>query len=566
MEKVRHCLESIYDLPTATQTLDKIQQLIESYRAKIDPVEQAPPFTERDAVLITYGDTLYAEDEPPLRTLRRFAENCLQGMLSTIHILPFYPYSSDDGFAVKDFYAVNPQLGDWPDVRSLGSHFRLMFDAVFNHMSAQSQWFEQFLADEPGFEGLFYVESPDTDLRSVTRPRALPLLTPFQRKEGGTVHIWTTFSADQVDFDPRYPQTLIRLLDILLFYVAQGATFIRLDAICFLWKEPGTTSIHLPQTHATVQLMRAVLDVIAPHVILITETNVPHHENISYFGDGTNEAQLVYNFTLPPLLFHTMLTGNVVKLRDWINTLQAPSPRTTFFNFTASHDGIGVRPVEGILSEDELNAMIEHVNKRGGRVSYRGNNDGNQSPYELNITYIDAVIDPQEPIALQVKCFLVSQAVALSLAGVPAVYIHSLIGTRNDTDGVLRLGHNRAINRAKLPLDDVEASLADKTSFRARMFDAYSKLLHHRIEQAAFHPNAAQKAVSVGNDAVLAILRTPEHGNAVLGLFNVTGQAQSVDLSAFTTITGKRDVLTGVMAQPGHNELEPYGVYWFVMD
>ncbi|TVR20878.1 MAG: sugar phosphorylase [Anaerolineaceae bacterium] len=558
--KIYDYLKQIYPPQVADETLTRLQALIADYRERIDAESVDEPFSQRDVVLITYGDTFYAADEKPLETLNRFAVERLAGVVSTIHILPFYPYSSDDGFSVKDFYAVNPALGDWDDIERIAQSFALMFDGVFNHMSAQSDWFRRFLAGEPDYAKLFYTASPDMDLSEVTRPRALPLLTPFTRPDGETLHVWTTFSPDQVDFDISEPSTLLRLIDILLFYATKGADVVRLDAICFLWKEPGTNSIHRPQTHAAVRLMRAVLNAIAPQVILITETNVPHAENISYFGDGTDEAQMVYNFTLPPLLFHTMLTGNTGKLREWINQLETPSARTTFFNFTASHDGIGVRPVEGILSADELSAMVAHVEARGGRVSYKRNPDGSQSPYELNCTYVDAVTDPAEPEALQVQRFITSQAIAMSLAGVPAVYVHSLLGSHNDIEGMEASGHNRTINRAKLELASIDAALNDGDSFRAQVFRRYVDLLAERRSLSAFHPNAAQKAIDTGNDALLAILRTAPD-QQLLALFNVSGETQTADISAITS--GGRDILrdepTGATVA-----LAPYDFAWIV--
>lgn len=558
--KIHDYLKQIYPPDVADETLPQLEALIADYRGRIDakPVDQ--PFSERDVVLITYGDTFHAADEKPLQTLHRFASERLNGVVSTIHILPFYPYSSDDGFSVKDFYAVNPELGDWDDIERLGGAFSLMFDGVFNHMSAQSEWFRRFLAGDGDYAKLFYTASPDMDLSAVTRPRALPLLTPFTRPNGETIHVWTTFSPDQVDFDISEPSTLLRLIDILLFYAARGADVVRLDAICFLWKEPGTNSIHRPQTYAAVRLMRAVLDAIAPQVILITETNVPHAENISYFGDGTDQAQMVYNFTLPPLLFHTMLTGNTGKLREWINGLETPSTRTTFFNFTASHDGIGVRPVEGILNADELAAMVAHVESRGGRVSYKRNPDGSQSPYELNCTYVDAVTNPAEPEALTIQRFITSQAIAMSLAGVPAVYVHSLIGSQNDIAGMEQSGHNRTINRAKLALDEVNAALDGGDSFRAGIFRRYVDLLAKRRSRSAFHPNVAQKAIDTGNDALLAILRAAPD-ERLLALFNVSGEPQTADISAITS--GGQDIIND--APTGATvTLPPYGFAWIV--
>lgn len=552
-ERLRECLARIYPPDLAESAYQGVLRLLEN--APPPPEPKGEYFSEQTVTLITYGDTLNAEGEAPLATLHRFCQTYLADALDTIHLLPHYPYSSDDGFSVMDYYAVNPALGTWEDVRRLGADFRLMFDAVINHMSAQSEWFKRFLADDPDFRGLFFVESPETDLRAVVRPRTTPLLTPFTKADGSTVHLWTTFSADQVDLDYRQPATLLRILDVLLFYVAQGAQVLRLDAIAFMWKQAGTPSIHLPQTHAIIQAIRAVMDIYAPHVILITETNVPHAENISYFGDGTNEAQLVYNFTLPPLLFYSLISGNVRKLCDWLNTLQTPSERTAFFNFTASHDGIGVRPVEGILSADELQLLIETVEQRGGRVSYRAQSDGSRSPYELNCTYVDAIADPALPLELQVRRFLLSQGVMLAMAGVPAIYIHSLLGSRNDLEGMARTGQNRSINRAKLALPEIEMALRTPESFRAQVFNGYKRLLQVRRAQRAFHPLSRQSAIVV-DESVLVLERQSPQGEKIVAVFNFSDHSQEFAFGGNLT-----DVLSGRRFCRILN-LEPYEMYW----
>jgi glucosylglycerate phosphorylase len=560
-EIIREYLSRLYTPEQVGSTYRRLQEIIERRSENLPEVSGDEPFSERDVILITYGNSLRRPDEMPLQTLHRFARGRLSGVISAVHILPFFPYSSDDGFSVQDFYTVDPALGDWDDIERLGGDFDLMFDAVFNHMSAQSDWFRAFLDGDPLYAGLFRTEAPDADLSAVVRPRMHPLLTPFARSDGSSVHVWTTFSADQVDFDARAPETLLRLVDILLFYVEKRARIIRLDAIAYLWKEVGTSCIHLEETHIVIRLMRAVLDMVAPGVLLITETNVPHDENISYFGDGYNEAQMVYNFTLPPLLFHTMLAGRVDKLRAWANTLATPSEQTAFFNFTASHDGIGVRPVEGILTGDELQALIDHTEARGGRVSYRHNNDGTQTPYELNISYVDAMAGPEEPVDMQVKRFMVSQAIALTLAGVPAIYIHSLLGSHNNIEGMLATGHNRTINRARLDYDAIEQALQDRETFRAQVFTRYTDLIRYRIGHTAFHPGAEQRALDVGSEAVFALLRTPAgDGERILGLFNVTNQPQAVDLRACVQGSAT-DLISGVVLadQP---TLAPYQVCW----
>ncbi|PJF38844.1 MAG: hypothetical protein CUN55_16105, partial [Phototrophicales bacterium] len=289
-ERIRLLLNEVYEPAQAEATYQHICDLLERYRHLISAPKVINPLTERDVVLITYADTLQQKNVPPLETLYQFSVEHFKGFISAIHLLPFYPASSDDGFSVIDYYMVDPDFGTWEHIQRLGQEFDLMFDAVINHMSAKSDWFRRFLNQEQEYAQAFVTATPQDDLSKVVRPRTSPLLTAFTRPNGETIHVWTTFSADQVDLNYHDPQTLLRVLDVLLFYVQHGARFLRLDAIAFLWKELHTPCIHLPQTHAIIQLVRAVFDEIAPHVLLITETNVPHDENISYFGNGYNEA------------------------------------------------------------------------------------------------------------------------------------------------------------------------------------------------------------------------------------------------------------------------------------
>ncbi|RPI98013.1 MAG: sugar phosphorylase, partial [Chloroflexi bacterium] len=488
-------LVSLYGSEPGTAAYHRLAATLKAFASQPpqSTTQSSGGVTERDVVLITYGDSLHEPGNAPLNTLHGFLKRTLSGIISSVHILPFFPYSSDDGFSVIDYQQVNPALGDWDDINRLSRDFKLMVDVVINHVSAQSDWFQRFLAGDPHYEHFFITVDPTTDLSKVVRPRTLPLLTPFTRPQG-TVHVWTTFSADQIDLNFSHPDVLLRMIDVLLFYVRQGASLIRLDAIAYLWKTPGTTCIHLPQTHTVVKLFRDVLDRVAPHVLLITETNVPHAENMSYFGSGTDEAQMVYQFPLPPLLLHTIATGDATRLSDWAEGIQPISERATFFNFTASHDGIGVRPVEGILTRGEIEALVQRATAHGGAVSYKTNSDGSSSPYELNINYFDALSDPaaDEPLEVQVQRFLVSQAIQIAVVGVPGIHIHSLLGSRNWRDGVQQTGHLRAINREKLLGSEVESALSTPGSLRQQVFDAYRRLILIRTGQKAFHPNGPQ--------------------------------------------------------------------------
>lgn len=442
-----------------------------------------------------------------------------------------------------------------------------MFDAVVNHVSANSEWFKHFLEDDPAYRDYFISIHGNPDLSQVVRPRTLPLVTGYQTASGEK-KVWTTFSADQIDLNYHNPNVLLAILDTLLLYVQRGARFIRLDAIAYLWKEIGTPCIHLPQTHAIIQLIRAVLDEIAPGVILITETNVPHTENISYFGDGTNEAQMVYNFALPPLVLDALMRGDATILARWARTLEAPSQRTTLFNFLASHDGIGVTPVRGILGDAQLDALIEKVKARGGYVSYKQNADGAPSPYELNINYFDALSDANdasEPIETQVDRFIAAQAIMLSLVGVPGIYFHSLFGSRGDRLGAEESRIPRRINRQKVARADLEYELANHDSLRAQIFTRFARLIRLRRAQTAFNPYGSQQVIET-NDHVFALRRgAPDASDRLLCLHNLANEPVLFHSGAhqgnhwFDLQSGKRFDASGGDV---NFDLQPYQVVW----
>jgi len=568
--RITDLLDRLYPPLLARETAQQLEDLLNRHQASCPPPTTARTLSERDALLITYADQVQEPGTPPLRTLATFCERRLAQLLSGVHLLPFFPWTSDDGFSVKDYFAVAPEYGAWSDIAAFRPTFDLMFDAVFNHMSAQGDWFQRFLRDEPDFRDFFVTVTGQPDLSQVVRPRALPLLTEFATARGPE-RVWTTFSADQVDVNAKNPRVLLALMEALLFYVAQGARLIRLDAIAYLWKEIGTTCIHLPQTHAVIQLMRAALDRTAPEVRLITETNVPHVDNISYFGDGTNEAQLVYNFALPPLVLHALLRGDVSYLSDWADATRAPSNQTTFFNFLASHDGIGLNPARGILPIGEIEFLVERCQTHGGFINYKHNADGSKSPYEMNVVYFDALNDPAsgEPIDTQVDRFMVAQSIMLSLAGVPGIYFHSLFGSRNDRESALSTGINRRINRRKLELLELETDLQTEESLRAKVFRRYGALLAARRRCASFHPHADQRILP-GDKRLFSVLRIPRDGSAwVLCLHNVSAISVTVDIqpSGDGATDHWTDLLSSEPQAPGvtrglRRQLKPYEVNW----
>jgi len=479
-------IHKLYPPETAERAVSSIIDLIFKYKSRIKSKEYH--LSQKDIILITYGDQVNKNHEPSLNTLKEFMNNYLKGIINSIHILPFYPSSSDDGFSVVNYNAVDPQMGSWREIEQISAEYRLMVDGVINHVSQFSDWFKAYLSGDKYFQDYFIEVDPSVDLSKVVRPRASSLLSEFTDDEGKIKHIWTSFSKDQVDLNYKSHRVLRNVLDAMFYYIEKGATLIRLDAIAFIWKELGTQCVHLPQTHELIQLMREVIHEVAPEVIIITETNVPHHENVSYFGSGADEAQMVYNFALPPLLVHSILNENTKTLTSWAKTLSLPSNKVCFFNFTASHDGIGLRPINGILSNDEVNYIVTKVQEHGGLVSFRAEEDGTKTPYELNCSYIDALTNPKEEDSLRFKRMLLAQATVLVMPGVPGIYFHSLVGSRNYHDGVKHSGMNRTINREKYNIDWLEKELSSQGSLSKTMFDSYKRLISIRISEEAFNP------------------------------------------------------------------------------
>ncbi len=534
----------LYGEERGRETFHLIEARIASFRrskpgklarrdAHFNPRER---FTQKDAVLITYPDSIRSPRGKPLATFGTFAETHLGDAFTTVHLLPFYPSSSDRGFSVINYQRVDPSFGTWNDIDRLGDQYKLMFDGVFNHASRKSHWFEEFLDGNPAYKDHFIAYDtkdaiPPHELAKIVRPRTTPLLTPFKTREKTTRYVWTTFNADQVDLNYREPHVLLRVINAILSYASHGALLIRLDAVNYLWKEIGTSCVHLKQTHTIVQLLRDVLDLAAPSVSLITETNVPHALNVKYFGSGMNEAQMVYNFALPPLVLHTFYKENAKHISRWADRLESAPTTCSYFNFLASHDGIGLMPAKRVLPVKEVSFLIKEARKRGSLVQYKSRGMKNE-PYELNITWWDALNNiPGEPEELAVKRYLASISVSLSIKGVPGIYLHSLFGTKNDVQTVAKTKTQRDINRENFLLADVETMLAAEGRTRG-VFTNLKELLHLRGANKAFHPGAEQR-ILLQNDAVFSLLRTStDQQQRILVLINVTPREQQYTAAA----------------------------------
>ena len=569
LSKLNHHLAFIYGEVEIPEGIGHLAERLAAIM-RIDPRAPAPtPFRNlwdaSDIALITYGDTIREPDVKPLRTLHRFLGEYCSDVVNNVHILPFFPYSSDDGFAVINYVSVNEALGDWREINRIADDYRLMADLVINHCSSRSQWFENFKSGRDPGRDYFVTSSPENDLSLVVRPRTSPLLRETETASG-TRHVWCTFSHDQVDLDFRNPAVLEEFVRIVRHYLDNGVRVLRLDAVAFLWKKEGTHCLNLEETHELVRLLRTLIDYSGTDAVIITETNIPNRENLAYFGNA-NEAHWIYNFSLPPLLVNTLITGDCTYLKQWMTTMPPAQDGTAYFNFIASHDGIGLRPVEGLLSDQEVDDLINTLLSFGGRVSWRRVEGGRNRAYEINIALYDALQGTTAgPDRWGMERFICAHAIMLALEGVPAFYIHSLLATESDHERVEHTGNNRAINRHQWDYAALQGLLSDEASRHHQVFNRIASLIRIRRRQPAFHPNATQFTLHLGRQLFGFWRQSVDRRQSLFCIYNISDQPQALvpsDLN-LTDMDRWRDLIGHVEVRVGDGpiELAPYQALW----
>ncbi|MDF7809122.1 alpha-amylase family glycosyl hydrolase [Pontiellaceae bacterium B12219] len=545
-------------------------------------LESYNKWSEDDVLAICYGDSVLDDsaERPvsPLNNLHRFFDRELRSVVTGIHVLPFSPYSSDDGFSVIDYTRINPELGSWDDLEELGKDYMLMADLVLNHCSAQSEWFNNFKEGRDPGKDYFVVPDKTMDVSKVVRPRSTPLLTEVKTVDG-VKQVWCTFGPDQVDLDFSNPDVLLEMIRIFALYAKKGIRFFRLDAVAFLWKESGTTCLHLKQTHELIKLMRLLLEHLNPEAVVITETNVPNRENLSYFGNG-NEAHMIYNFSLPPLLINSLLTGQSRHLQSWMMSMPPAKRGRAYLNFISSHDGIGVRPAEGLLDGEEMKGFLDTLKSCGGTISMRRKDDGRDVPYEVNISLYDAFKttvahagtaerDADGYIvgdALQSARFICAHTIMLALEGIPAFYLNSLLGTKNDYELYAETGRPRSINRHRWTNSELTEAMADPEGRHATVFNELKRLIQLRRQQPAFHPNATQYTLHLGDKLFAFWRESLDRDQSIFAIHNVSDEPQSLPLVELNLIATEqwRDILTDRKYGELDDVLEipPYGSVW----
>lgn len=475
-------LLEIYGQEGLDLIINKYEEIKQSSNSKIQN-----RLTEKDVFAITYADSIKT-DKPDLSVVADALNKTYPG-INNIHYLPFFKWTSDDGFSVSDYEVIDPRYGQWDDLKKIDKKYKFMFDFVINHSSKSNPWFTKFLNGEKGFEK-FYVEKEEGfDTTKVVRPRTSPLFHEY----GNNKVVWSTFSEDQVDLNFKAPEVFAKSIELLGLYVSHGMTTIRLDAIGFLWKESGHTCMHHENTHALIKAMKMMCNDLFGELIFISEVNVPHDENMTYLGDNGDESDLVYNFALPPLMAFTLLKGDATKMKNWMRFFDELKSNETMFNFLASHDGVGMRPVETILSKEEKEMLVDKVKAANGRLNYKSLPDGSQTVYEMNNTYVDFIFT-EDGSENDYKKLLLAHSLLLYFRGIPAIYINSLFARRNWVEGIALTGMNRTINRRKYEFTEINEILKDSnvSSFIASMNSA----IDVRKQNEDFSPYAKQELIN----------------------------------------------------------------------
>ncbi len=562
-------VEAIYDDVSEVNDYQQLAEAIidaaELRNKQCTPVAHHDYWDQADIAMITYADTVREEGVAPLHVLHKALDSLFKKTINIVHILPFFPFSSDDGFAVMDYKEVNEAHGSWNDISDIAHSYHLMSDLVINHCSSRSGWFQNFLKGvEPG-KGYFFTASPDDDLSEVVRPRTNPLLHAVETADGDK-HVWCTFSHDQVDLNFANPDVLLEFVKIVRFYLDRGVRIFRLDAVAFLWKIIGTSCLNLSQTHEVVRLLRTLIEHVRPDAMIITETNIPNRENLSYFGNA-NEAHCVYNFSLPPLLLNTLITGDCGYLKQWMMSMPPAQHGTAYFNFIASHDGIGLRPAEGLMREDEIEKLINTMQSFGGKISWRNGQVGHVRPYEINISLYDALKGTAAGAdEFGEDRFICAHAIMLALEGIPAFYIHSLLATGNDYERLESTQRNRTINRHRWQYDELVEVLNDETTQHARIYNRLRSLVAIRREQAAFHPNATQFTLHLGNQIFGFWRQSMDRRQSIFCINNVSNQMLSLSLLDINLISTENwyDLINGEQLEKLDDtiELAPYQTRW----
>ena len=567
LKRLNYIYDTIISKEKTLEYSKKINRLINHYKKLEVKTEIKDPWSEITILLITYADSISKGiSGKSLNNFGTFYNKYLKKFINSIHFLPFFPSSGDGGFSVKNHFEVDETYGTWDDIKELSKNANIMTDLVLNHASSEGQWYKNFLKEKRPGKNYFYIVDKDYDCSKVVRPRDHNLLSEIKFLNEKKF-LWCTFSHDQIDLNFKNPEVLLEFINLILTFASYGIKIFRLDAVAFIWKKSGTTCLNLTQTHEIIKLLRDIVDQLEKDIIIVTETNLPKQENLSYFGKN-DEAHWVYNFPLPPLIINTFLFEDSSALTKWSMKMPPAQIGNAYLNFISSHDGIGMRPAEGLLTDKEIKKMLQRLKKNGSQFSMRKLSNGEEKVYEANISLFDALkfTDSDKKGKFDLKRFIAAHCIILAIEGVPAFYFNSLFATKNDEKAFASSKIKRNLNRYKWDYSSLISLLNEKNSIEYNSYDAFKKLISIRKVQPAFHPNATQFTLNLHKNIFSVWRQSRDRKQSIFALTNVSSKTVKLNSNQINLIDDEQwfDLLSPneKITDGQFIKLNPYQTVW----
>ncbi len=440
---------------------------------------------ENTAMLITYANTMGKD----LAALNDVLDRHFKGVFGGVHVLPFFPSSGDRGFAVINYDSVDPALGTWDDIDRLGQKYYLMADFMLNHVSIRCAEFKDYMknGDASPYKDMFIDwnqfwpngEPTEKDLEVMYRRKEKGPYMEFVRDDGKKVKLWNTFFQEQVDIDP-YSAATQDYYERNLSLIAKHVSIIRFDAFAYASKRPGTSCFFVEPE------IWEVLDIgMKPLRASGTEMLPEIHENYRIQLKMAEKDYWVYDFALPMLLLHGLMTGRTDRLIHWLNI--CPHKQFTTLD---THDGIGVVDVAGLLTDDEIDYVREKVDeitqpakpymKFPGMMIKTSSKQAKR--YQLGCTYYSA-------LSCNDQAYLLARVVQFFTPGIPQVYYVGLLAGENDIDALKRGEEPRSINRHTYTEEEIAEAV------RKPMLQDMYKIMRFRNTHPAFNGE-----VKIGED------------------------------------------------------------------
>jgi sucrose phosphorylase len=444
--------------------------------------------SKNGVMLITYANSMGKN----IAQLEYVLNHIVKGAVAGVHILPFFPSSSDRGFSPLRYDIVDPEFGDWSDLARLSEKYFLMYDFMINHLSSQSSYFQDFIAkkDKSPFTTMFirhkdFWPNGEPTTEEIERiykrkPKAPNVIVKFNN--GTAERVWCSFGDDQIDLNIQSEVTWQFIQDNLKILADHGAAFIRLDAFAYTTKKVGSTCFF--EEPEIWEILDRVKNILSPYQVEI----LPEvHEHYAIQLKLAEKGYWVYDFALPMLLLHALHTGETTNLVHWLQI--CPRKQLTTLD---THDGIGVVDVRGLLTDEQIDRTKDLLFSHGANIKRIYNTEayGNLDIYQINCTYYSALGNNND-------AYTIARAVQMFAPGIPQIYYVGLLAGKNDIKLVESTKNGRDINRHSFTIEEI----ARET--KRPVVQKILKLMRFRNEFPAF----AGECEASSNDSELIIKR-----------------------------------------------------------